>query len=78
MDERFERFVKMAAEEFGYTVVHSDKQETFEDIFGNKLFDDIFGIELTENCDKSDETLQVIKCGAYLPMDDYAKKKSLD
>lgn len=69
MDERFERFAKMAKEEFGCTVSRSDKQETFEDIFG---------VKLTENCDKSNETLQIIKHAAYLPMDDYAKKRSLD
>lgn len=34
MDERFERFQKMAKEEFGLTVIHSDKQETFKGVFG--------------------------------------------
>lgn len=33
MDEKFERFQKMAKEEFGLTVIRNDKQETFKDIF---------------------------------------------
>ncbi len=35
--ERFERFQKMAKEEFGLTVIRNDKQETFEDIFGVEI-----------------------------------------
>ena len=31
--ERFERFQKMAKEEFGYTVIRNDKKETFKDVF---------------------------------------------
>lgn len=34
MDEKFERFQKMAKEEFGLTVTRSDKKETFKDVFG--------------------------------------------
>lgn len=36
MSERFERFAKMAQEEFGLTVVESTNHEnsTFEDLFG--------------------------------------------
>lgn len=69
MSKRFERFAKMAKEEFGCTVIKSDRQETFEDVFN---------IKLTENYDNNNESLQIIECGAYLPMDDYAKKRSLD
>lgn len=34
MIKRFERLQKMAKEEFGLTVIRSDKQETFKDVFG--------------------------------------------
>ena len=35
--ERFERFQKMAKEEFGLTVIRNDKQETFKDIFSVEI-----------------------------------------
>lgn len=35
--ERFERFQKMAKEEFGLTVIRNDKHETFKNIFGVQI-----------------------------------------
>lgn len=50
MIKRFERLQKMAKEEFGLTVIRSDKQETFKDVFGVEV--DCDGRCL--NCDYSD------------------------
>lgn len=50
MSTMFERFVKMAKEEFGYTVIHDDstKLTTFESLFGVST-EDIARYELPYN-----------------------------
>ena len=62
MDEKFKRFQKMAKEEFGLTVVHSDKQETFKDIFGDDITDEEYDAIAEETYDNLVHSL--IEAGA--------------
>lgn len=61
MGERFERFQKMAKEEFGLTVIRNDKQETFKDMFGVEI-----------DCDG-----RCLNCDCYEPITSECKREDI-
>lgn len=64
MDERFERFQKMAKEKFGLTITRNDKNDK------PKTFKDVFGIEV--DCDG-----RCLNCDYYEPMISECRKDSV-